>query len=544
MVFAFIIFVPNVEALPMKNTPYQMLLIIIALILLPQTASGFQQRHERDSLKLVRDSLVNLLRVKDSLLLQASLDSLFLNNLNIVLERENDSLQHELRTMILQDKLDSVRQQSIDSINRDFNRYSRWDLRDSLYNIDEDSVRRSLNNLLGTVFHDDAYSPEPEQLRQNMSRLFYHLANDSLHFFIINSQNDTVPFTLKKNYSDSTALFLVNNKQDSVKVYISGRGEDNLYMWADDDFRLSQMFKKKVSPDIIRKEWASISRMKLPRRKVLAAPVRHWSTGADFDLTLNQLAVSHWAKGGSNRITLLATSKGHADYSKGKISWDNDYLYRYGIMKSEGLKLYKNTELLRIKNSFQHKAYKNWNYSLDSQFDSQFFPGYKNPADTIPVSKFLGPGRLNTGIGMTYKPLKELEITGNPLSGQFTFVLDTVTINAKAHGLAAGKRVKSEFGSTILIKYKKVLLKNINLNTSLKLFRSYGNNTKPDIDWITDIKLKINKYMNTSFFLYLKYDDDVILPDYEYIDGVKTKIGEGKFLQVNQTFGITFAFVF
>ncbi len=483
------------------------------------------------------------MRIKDSLLFQATLDSLFLSNLMAVLDKENDSLQLELREMILTDKLDSVRQYSLDSINRDFNRYSRWGLRDSLYNIDEDSVRKSLDDLLGVMFHNEAKSPEPDMLRKNMSRLFHHLANDSLAFYIINSQNDTVPFVLKKNYSDSTALFLVNSKQDSVKVFLKGEGKSDLYMWADDNFRLTQMLKKKASADLLRKEWESISRMKLPRRKVPAPPPKYWKTGGNIDASLNQMAFSHWGRsGGTNRVSLLFTSRGSANYKKGKKTWNNSYSYRYGVLKLQGVKLNKNIDELIINNSFHHKAYKKYDYNITSYFKSQIFPGYRLPNDSIPVSKFMSSAIYNVGLGMVYKPGKGLEVTGNPLSGQFTFVLDTLIMDQKKLGVPEGKRVKSEIGTTVFIKYKKVLWKNINLNTSLKLFRSYVNNPKPDIDWRVTLDLKVNKYLSTKFYINMKYDDDVILPDYKYIDGVRTKVGEGKFLQVQQTFGITFKF--
>ncbi len=529
----------------MKNLPIQLLLIILVLFLLPDTAAGFQlkQKQERDSLRIVRDSLINVVRIKDSLLFQASLDSLFLNNLLAVLDKENDSLQHDIRTRILKDKIDSVQQWAIDSINRDFNRYWRWGLRDSLYKIDEDSVRRSLDKLLGIMFHNEAISPEPDKLRKNMSRLFYHLANDSLYFFIINSQNDTVPFVLKKNYSDSTALFLVNSKQDSVKVFLKGEGKSDLFMWADDNFKLSQLLRKKASADLLRKEWENIARMKLPRRKVPAAPPKYWKTGGNIDVSLSQMAFSHWkARGGTNRISLLFTSKGFANYKKGKMSWNNSYSYRYGVEKLQGVKFNKNIDQLIVINSFHHKAYKKYDYSITSDFRSQLFPGYRLPNDSIPVSKFMSKATYTVGLGMVYKPGKGLEVTGNPLSGQFTFVLDTLIMDQKKIGVPEGKRVKSEIGTTIFIKYKKVLWKNINLNTSLKLFRSYVDNPVPDIDWRTTLDLRVNKYLSTKFYINLMYDDDAILPDYKYIDGVRTKVGEGKFLQVQQTFGITFKF--
>jgi len=526
----------------MKKFPLHLWLIVIVLVLSPDYVLGFQQRHERDSLKMVRDSLLNVIRVKDSLLMQASLDSLFLNNLIFVLNNENDSLLHELRTKILKEKMDSVRQYSLDSINRDFNRETRWVFRDSLYNIDEDSIRSSLDDLLGAVFHDKARSPEPEILRNNMSRLFYHLSNDSLHFYIINGQNDTIPFVMKKNYADSTALFLVNNKKDSVKVFIYGLGKSSLYMWADDNFKLAQMLKKRATADLIRNEWTSLDKIKIPKRQIPPVPLKLWNTGGDIDIRLEQMTFSHWAKGGSNRVSLLATSRGYANMVKGKLSWNNDYFYRYGILKQEGMDLHKNTEILTLKTAFHHRAFSNYYYSYNAQFDSQIFPGYASPADSIPISKFMGPGRLNMGLGMVYKHKKELELTVDPLSGQFTFVLDTVTINQVKHGLQEDQRVKGELGVRMNLKYKKIIWKDVDLNTTFTVFQSYINSPKPDLDWITDIGFKINKYLSTKFFVYLKYDDDAIIPVYDWIDGKKTKVDEGKFLQVQQTFGVTFTF--
>ena len=528
----------------MKRIIYQLLLIFNILLVLPGSTLGFQQRHDRDSLRIVKDSLLNLVRTKDSLLLQASLDSLYLNNLIFAKDQENDSLQLELRSMILQDKLDSVRQRSIDSINRDFNRYSRWEFKDFLYSIDEDSVRSSLDRLLEQVFHDDARSPDGEILKRDMTTLFSHLANDSMHFFLINGEQDTVPFVMKNNYSDSTSMFLVNARKDSVKIYLYSTGKSSVYLEADDDFRLSQMLKKDVPPDILRRDWVNISGIKIPKRPVLASRPTNWSKGGNIDFSLTQMAYSHWAKGGNNRVVLTLTSKGWANYQKGKLSWNNDYYYLYGIQKLEDVKMYKNNELLIIKNSLSHQAYKNYHYSISSRFDSQFFPSYRSATDSIPISKFMAPATYTLGLGMTYKPSKDLSITGDPISGRFRLVLDTLTIKLPAHGVPVGQRVTKEMGVRVSATYKKLLWDKINLNSTLTVFRSYVNNPMPDINWMTDVKLKILKYLDTSFFIHLIYDDDVTIPDYEYIEGVRTVVGNGKFIQVYQNFGISFVFHF
>jgi len=86
----------------MSRRVHLLMLIITVLLILPKTTYGFQQRQERDSLRQVRDSLLNVIRIQDSLLLQASLDSLYWNNVIIAQESENDSLLYELRNMILQ----------------------------------------------------------------------------------------------------------------------------------------------------------------------------------------------------------------------------------------------------------------------------------------------------------------------------------------------------------------------------------------------------------------------------------------------------------
>ena len=528
----------------MLKRTHLLMLIISVLLLLPKTSYGFQQRQERDSLRYVRDSLLDVIRMQDSLLLQASLDSLFLNNLITARENENDSLLSELRNMIFHEKLDSARQYALDSINKDFNRYARWGFRDSLYNIDEDSVRSSLNRLLGMVFHDNAQSPDRKILRKDMSRLLSHLANDSVSFSLVNGIYDTVPFVMKKNFRDSTSMFLVNARKDSVKIYLFSNGKSSIYLEADDDFRLSPMLKKDLPPDILKRDWTQISRIKIPKRKVLATRPTPWKTGARIDFSLSQYAFSHAARGGINKAIFLITSKGSANYKKGKVTWNNSYDYRYGILKMEGMRMYKNSEALIISNSFHHRAYKNYHYSVTSRFDSQFFPGFRNATDTIPLSKFLAPAIYSVGVGMTYKPSKELTITGDPLSGKLTFVADTASIQQQKHGIPEDQWMKMEVGTKVNIIYKKVLWKNVDITSNLGVFRSYVDNPMPDIDWRTDVNLKVFKYLITKFYLRLKYDDDVILPDYKYIDGVRTKVGSGKFIQVNQYFGISFVFHF
>ena len=52
------------------------------------------------------------------------------------------------------------------------------------------------------------------------------------------------------------------------------------------------------------------------------------------------------------------------------------------------------------------------------------------------------------------------------------------------------------------------------------------------------IIMKINKFLAANIFLQFIYDDDTKVPIYEKVDGLKTKIGEGKRLQIKQVLGV------
>jgi len=494
-----------------------------------------------DTIKISRDSLWKLVKLKDSLLITASLDSLFTAKKIIELNSLNDSLSQELRHMIYTRKLDSIIKSRRDSLNREFNRFCRMDFRDSLMGIDEDSVKYYFGNLLDVVFHDSAYSPNGQKLRRNLSKLFYHLRNDSTSLWIHTSQRDSIPIILKDDLPDSTAFFLVNSKSDSAKIYIHNINENTIQMRIDDDFKLSHLLKRTPPPDYIHVSWKDLQSFAIPVKKVPPLPPKQWTTGGNFDVQLNQAAFHKWAKGGENRGEFRTTSTAFANFIKGKMVWNSDYSYRYGVIKSEGSKLRKNIDQLRVKSSFQHKAFKNYNYAMNLQFDSQLFEGFAYPNDSVPVSKFMGPGTLKIDFGMVYTPQKYLSLSLSPVGGKFTAVLDTLTISAKRYGLKAGQRIRSELVASFNLKYKKTLWKNIIMNTQLNLTSNYLEHPeKIDLDWQTNFTLKVNKYVSTKLFIYFLYDDDMIIPLYEYVDGKKTKVGEGTGLQIQQTFGIAF----
>ncbi|MCD6347260.1 MAG: DUF3078 domain-containing protein, partial [Bacteroidales bacterium] len=240
----------------------------------------------------------------------------------------------------------------------------------------------------------------------------------------------------------------------------------------------------------------------------------------------------------------LMDSKGSAKYKKGKISWNSDYWYRLGLIKSEGLALHKNVDFLTAKSNFLHRAFSNFNYSVSAQLvKTQLFRGYKSVGDTVPTSKLLAPAVVILGMGMNYVPSKNISVNFQPLSGKFIIVIDTVLIDPTKHGLAGDQRIKGNPGAKLSVNYKALLWKTVNMKSNLTLFSDYRKKLqKVDVDWKTELSLKVNKFISTKLFFYVKYDDDAIIPFYEWKDGIKTKVGEGKKIQIQETFGVTFTY--
>ncbi len=522
------------------------ILFSVLLLFIPVVAGFAQVSHaqvaNKDTLKVPRDSIIHMLRIKDSLLGVARMDSVRLARVIQEIEKGKDSLNQTIMEMKMMEEQDSIDHYLRYEKNRDFNRRVKVELLDPVYGIYQDSVRQSVADLINLVFEDTAFSPKPKYLKYNFYRLINHLSNDSIHLQIINSQKDTIPFVIKANRADSAAFFLMNAKQDSAKVFIRSIDRNSVYMWLEEGLDLKRLFKKQVTADMIRVNWAGPNKYRIPRRPVPVPVPRLWDTGAEFSFTAAQAAFSHWAKGGSNYVALMAESKARANYLKGGLRWDNLFWFQYGVQKNELINLRKSQDRLEFRSALSHKAYKKFDYSVGLTLITQNFNGYDYPNDSVSISRFLAPGYLDLNPSMVYRPNARFTANFSPASGKFTMVLDSTLANLPRYG-NQGKLVRPEVGARLFLDYKTLLFKNVNLATTLKLFSSYVSNPeKVDIDWYMALDLKVNKYLTTSIKTQVMYDDDVMIPLYEIKDGKKVKVGEGKRVQLWEYLGVGFKY--
>ena len=243
----------------------------------------------------------------------------------------------------------------------------------------------------------------------------------------------------------------------------------------------------------------------------------HWKLGGFGSLTVNQAAYSNWAAGGTNSVGATGMLNIKLRYSKNKHSWANllDAAYGFQLLgKSENAKYNKTDDKIEFTTAYSYELHKNkkWYLTVLVNFRSQFSNGYNYPNDSVPISRFMAPGYVVAGVGITYRPAKFFTLDLSPSSGRFTFVLDDTLSKQGAFGVEKGKKIRGEFGPYVRADLNKDLAKNINLSSSLELFtdylKSFGN---IDVNWNVLFTLKVNKWLATIINCQVIYDDDVMI---------------------------------
>ena len=263
----------------------------------------------------------------------------------------------------------------------------------------------------------------------------------------------------------------------------------------------------------LKENYLASDRLNTSRRlnplKLQTGPWKILGMGA---LQANETFVQHWAKGGENSVSLLGIINIEADYTNNDFKWENDFEFKLGAIKQEEDKVRKNDDRLKISSKLGYKAFKNWFYTANFDFETQLFDGYdlKKGDFETPISGFLSPAKTYLSLGMDYKYNKSLlSVFASPLTFKNTLVTDTANISATRYGIEKGKISKSEAGAYI----KGALKWNINtaslLESKIYLFSNYIENPQNvDVEWEGNYEYRFSQVFSFRFSAYLKYDDD------------------------------------
>ena len=271
------------------------------------------------------------------------------------------------------------------------------------------------------------------------------------------------------------------------------------------------------SVTVIGQEIQKVAKAKDDVLKVEVDSVKLWYITGSGNLAFSQAAFSNWSAGGENSVGLTAFFNMKANYKNGKHVWGNtvDLGYGFQYLGNKGnTRFTKTNDKLELTSAYGYQISKDekWFLTLLVNFRTQFADGFNYPDDSTVISKFMAPGYLIAGVGITYAPVKWFYVYLSPFSSRFTFVMDQALSDSGSFGVERGKNIKGEFGPYLRADMNKDLAKNINLSTTLELFTDYlkkfGN---IDVNWSLRLTMNVNKWLAASIATQLIYDDDIMI---------------------------------
>lgn len=280
-------------------------------------------------------------------------------------------------------------------------------------------------------------------------------------------------------------------------------------------------------------------------------------------LTLNQLAITHWAAGGeSNGSGKLSANFKHT-LNRSKLSFVTTGIFAYGISGyAKSKRIEKNEDRFELSMTMSNNNKKHLTFTSIATLKTQFTNGYSYPNDSVPISGFFAPAYLTLSVGYTYKINDYLSIFLSPVAGKMTFVTNQELADKGAFGVEAGywniiagdstwvkgKNFLGELGINLLIKYAQDFNSNISIFSTLNCYNNYidanrANRWNIDVDWETGLKFIINKRISAIINIHLIYDDNIKFTVTEIENGVEVK-KQRPILQFKESLGISFLYTF
>lgn len=302
---------------------------------------------------------------------------------------------------------------------------------------------------------------------------------------------DGILLDVYKNYP----LFVVTTEEDMRSVLSS------------DDFRSTQ-----AAPEISLRGNTAVA---LPQNvdgalKVKKVKPNYWRTSGSFSFNFTQNYISgNWAQGGENNRTLIAGLMLRLNYNdKKKISFENSFEAKLGFVTVSGdtLHSYKtNNDMLRLESKFGYKIFNNINLSAKMTLQTQSMPSYPTNNPDF-VSNFMAPFDANFSVGLDYKRSGNnwnLSVYFAPLSS-YNYRFVRYGELTSRFGIRAGRHHKEDFGTQIQPTLSATIMKNVTLNSRMEFYTNYS---RAYFNWENTIKMKINKYLETTLFMHGRFDD-------------------------------------
>lgn len=300
---------------------------------------------------------------------------------------------------------------------------------------------------------------------------------------------------------------------------------------------------------------------------------QYWDQSLKTNIKFGQSSLTNWAAGGDNTVTLQAYIDGNSNYKKDKVFWNNRLQLDYGFVYASSKPiLQKSDDRIYFESKFGYKnaSMKNFSFSANYDFKSQFSTGYDYLTPSVPADKypegtglndlshkdqvglwkdarktksgFLAPAYTNLALGIDLKPWKWLSLNIAPLTGGVVIVRDAQLRKnygmdlksayknpedlsaveqekyneAVAQGGAAlGEYYRSarfEFGAQIKADFAVKVNDNFSYTSQLVLFSNYLDHPENiRVNWDNRFDWKLAKYFSLTLTTNMIYDDRVMI---------------------------------
>ncbi len=244
---------------------------------------------------------------------------------------------------------------------------------------------------------------------------------------------------------------------------------------------------------------------------------KRWFFFGQNNLHFNQASFSNWNSGGNNNMGVLGKVNYNLSYKNNRHYLENLFSFGFGFVATDGQSTRKTEDFINIATNYGYELGRNYYFSAGYQFLSQFSAGYNYSATPDPtyfdrISRFMAPGYLNLGVGISYNPNEDFQVIVRPINGKFTFVTDPDLQVAGKYGLERdGQGVRTELGANVNILYRLKIYKDINLINQLNFFSNYLSHfERVDVNYSGVLNLKFNQFVSAIVGLDILYDHDQI----------------------------------
>ena len=270
----------------------------------------------------------------------------------------------------------------------------------------------------------------------------------------------------------------------------------------------------------------TLNRSKTSQLKVDLPEISKWSKGAKFQVHASQNYISsNWYKGGESNLAATFYAMGYFNYDNRKgLQWDNKAEWKLGLygMASDSLRwLRVNEDLLRLNSKLGYKAFKNFYYTAEWDFQTSLFNTYKSNTYVRSSGPF-SPIRMSLSLGMDYKYKSIVSVFVSPLSYKLVYVADMSYKEgvlpeeniAYQVGITDGTRQSNQLGALIRTDFDYDFNESIGMEVHFSFFGNYVGKIKGvEVGCEVIGNFKINRFLSAQVSLYPRYDSTTVPAD-------------------------------